>query len=40
MITQAAGFFELVFFLMVDKCFVRDYYMFANREQEDSANND
>jgi len=23
---------------LVDKCFVRDYYMFANREQEDIAN--
>ena len=38
MITETTGFFGLVFFLIVDKCFVRDYYMFANREQEDIAN--
>jgi len=38
MTTQATGFFGLVFFLIVDKCFVRDYYMFANREQEDIPN--
>jgi len=24
--------------LMVDKCFVRHYYMFANREQEAASN--
>ena len=38
MIVQPTGFFGLVFFLAVDKCSVRDYYTFANREQEDMTN--
>jgi len=38
MIRQTVGRFRYVFVLMVDKWRVRNYHMFANREQEDMPN--